>query len=113
MNFVFAGGAYSGPTRRFEVSGTALALTSVSGLSLTYPGDQRVVGCLITVESKDVRVAFGGISAVQGTAGGTGHIIESGQSLQLDDPGAVVNGTIIARTSTETSYVQITPQYAY
>jgi hypothetical protein len=76
-----------GTTTKFAMSAdTVVTLSTIYNNSSGEPA----IGAIITGEVGDIRFTLGGTDPVQGAAG-TGHVLVSGQSLQLSS-GPLVRG---------------------
>ena len=66
----------------------------------------NVVGVLVTVETYDLRFAWG----TNPTQAGVGHILYVGQSLKLTNHKQIIDFRFINKTNGENSVIQITPE---
>lgn len=97
----------SGPTFRVASSDTAQTITSTY---ITDPEGFQAVRALVTVESNNVRIAFGGTVPTQG-ATPVGHVVSAGQTLIIDNPTDLATFRFINATASSNGVLQITPGY--
>jgi len=88
---------------------TAQDLQDVTGFVAQYSSGydkQNVVSCLITVETNDIRFAWG----ADPTQVGLGHVLSAGQSLKLTNHKQIIDFRFINKTNGSNAILQITPE---
>jgi hypothetical protein len=97
-----------GVTSRSAIQDVVLYLNNL----FTAAADgSRPIGCMITIDTADVRAAFN-VNPTQG-ASGLGFPLFVGQTLLLSNPSAVRTLRLISYTNGVASYAQITPLFEY
>lgn len=72
----------------------------------SYPVKTNLVGCLITVETYSIRIAWG----TDPTQVGLGHVLAPGQSIKLTNHKQIIDFRFINKTNGENAVLMITPE---
>ena len=75
----------------------------------TYLGQTlsvNVIGCLLTIEDNDIRIAWG----TNPTQAGVGHVIAVGQSIKLTNHKQISDFRFINKTNGSDAVIQLTPE---
>ena len=74
---------------------------------------QNAIGALITVETQDIRYTLDGVTTPTISTGtAVGHVLASGKSLVLDDPGQIQNFNFVSKTAGSHGVVHISSFFA-
>jgi len=91
-------------------SDTAAGLTAANIVGAAL---QDAVGALITVETQDIRYTLDGVTTPTISTGtAVGHVLTSGKSLVLDDPGQIQNFSFVSKTAGSHGVVHISSFFA-
>lgn len=72
-------------------------------------GGKNVVGLLITVETNDIRFAWG-TNPTQGGSPDVGHVLSAGGSLKLSNHKQIIDFRFINKTNGADAVLQVTPE---
>ena len=90
-----------------KVSSTNTAQLLITALAASLDPGRSIQGALVTVETNDIRFAFG----VAPTTAGMGHILTAGQSIMLRGGQSVRKFQFVSKTADSAGVVHITVYY--